>query len=148
MSARRDHRAAATRAGGARANGGAKFIAGGQSLGPMLNLRLAQPELLVDITGIAELTRVEETATRSSLGACVTHADIEDGRVPDVDGRRDARRRARHRLPRGAQPRHDRRQPRATPIRRPTGCSCLAALGAERHRARPAARAQCRSSNS
>lgn len=61
-----------------------KFIAGGQSLGPMLNLRLAQPDVLVDLTGIAELKQVEETANALSVGACVTHADIEDGRVPDV----------------------------------------------------------------
>jgi carbon-monoxide dehydrogenase medium subunit len=61
-----------------------KFIAGGQSLGPMLNLRLAQPDMLVDLTGIAELKQVEETANALSVGACVTHADIEDGRVPDV----------------------------------------------------------------
>jgi aerobic carbon-monoxide dehydrogenase medium subunit len=63
-----------------------KFIAGGQSLGPMLNLRLAQPDMLVDLTGIAELKHVEETADTVSIGACVTHADIEDGRVPDVAG--------------------------------------------------------------
>jgi aerobic carbon-monoxide dehydrogenase medium subunit len=63
-----------------------KFIAGGQSLGPMLNLRLAQPDVLVDLTGIAELTQVEETADSVSIGACVTHADIEDGRVPDLAG--------------------------------------------------------------
>ena len=63
-----------------------KFIAGGQSLGPMLNLRLAQPDVLVDLTGIAELTQVEETADSLSIGACVTHADIEDGRVPDLAG--------------------------------------------------------------
>jgi len=63
-----------------------KFIAGGQSLGPMLNLRLAQPDMLVDLTGIAELKHVEETADALLIGACVTHADIEDGRVPDVTG--------------------------------------------------------------
>jgi carbon-monoxide dehydrogenase medium subunit len=61
-----------------------KVLAGGQSLGPMLNLRLMQPDLLVDITAIPELKRVEETADAVVLGACVTHADIEDGRVPDV----------------------------------------------------------------
>jgi carbon-monoxide dehydrogenase medium subunit len=61
-----------------------KFLAGSQSLGPMLNLRLAQPDLLVDITGIAELKQVEESADALTLGACVTHADIEDGRVPDI----------------------------------------------------------------
>lgn len=61
-----------------------KMLAGGQSLGPMLNLRLMQPDLLVDITAIPELKRVEETADAVIAGACVTHADIEDGRVPDA----------------------------------------------------------------
>ena len=63
-----------------------KVLAGGQSLGPMLNLRLVQPDLLVDITGLAELKRAEKTRDDLVLGACVTHADIEDGRVPDVTG--------------------------------------------------------------
>ena len=63
-----------------------KFIAGGQSLGPMLNLRLVQPDLLVDLTGLAELKRVEVTAEALIVGACVTHADIEDGRVPEIGG--------------------------------------------------------------
>jgi carbon-monoxide dehydrogenase medium subunit len=62
-------------------NGAAKVIAGGQSLGPMLNLRLAQPSLLVDITGIAELTRVDNSADHLTVGACVTTADVEDGRI-------------------------------------------------------------------
>jgi aerobic carbon-monoxide dehydrogenase medium subunit len=61
-----------------------KVLAGGQSLGPMLNLRLARPGLLVDITGIEELRRVEDRPTEIAIGACVTHGDIEDGRVPDV----------------------------------------------------------------
>jgi carbon-monoxide dehydrogenase medium subunit len=63
-----------------------KILAGGQSLGPMLNLRLVQPDLLVDITGIPELKRVEVSDDAIIIGACVTHADIEDGRVPDVTG--------------------------------------------------------------
>lgn len=63
-----------------------KILAGGQSLGPMLNLRLVQPDVLVDVTGIPELKRVEEIADGIIVGACVTHADIEDGRVPDVTG--------------------------------------------------------------
>ena len=61
--------------------GEAKVIAGGQSLGPMLNLRLARPSVLIDITGLAELTRVETDADHITLGACVTTADVEDGRV-------------------------------------------------------------------
>lgn len=62
----------------------AKAVAGSQSLGPMLNLRLAQPELLVDITAIPELRKVEVHGEMIEFGACVTHADIEDGRVPEV----------------------------------------------------------------
>jgi carbon-monoxide dehydrogenase medium subunit len=61
--------------------GNAKAVAGGQSLGPMLNLRLVQPSLLVDITAIPELTRIEEDEDAITVGACVTTSDIEDGRV-------------------------------------------------------------------
>ena len=64
------------------ANPDAKILAGGQTLGPMLNLRLAQPALLVDITRIAELAAVHEDADAITIGATVTHAAIEDGRVP------------------------------------------------------------------
>ena len=67
-----------------RASPDAKIIAGGQTLGPMLNLRLAQPTLLVDISRIPGLVHVDETADALTLGACITHASIEDGRVPDV----------------------------------------------------------------
>lgn len=64
----------------------AKVLAGGQSLGPMLNMRLVQPRLVVDITNIAEFKRAEDAGDDFAIGACVTHADIEDGRVPDVTG--------------------------------------------------------------
>jgi carbon-monoxide dehydrogenase medium subunit len=63
--------------------GTAKVIAGGQSLGPMLNLRLAQPSILVDITGIPELTKIREEIDSIIYGACITHAAIEDREVPD-----------------------------------------------------------------
>lgn len=66
------------------AEGMVKIIAGGQSLGPMLNLRLVAPDTILDITGIAELKRAEMDGDELTLGACVTHADIEDGRVPDI----------------------------------------------------------------
>ena len=65
-------------------NGSAKIIAGGQSLGPMLNLRLIEPELIVDIAGLAELRQAEKRGDDLVLGACITHSDIEDGRIPDV----------------------------------------------------------------
>jgi carbon-monoxide dehydrogenase medium subunit len=61
----------------------AKIIAGSQSLGPMLNLRIAQPELLIDITSVRELTDAASTQDQVDFGACITHADIEDARVPD-----------------------------------------------------------------
>lgn len=63
-----------------------KIIAGGQSIGPMLNLRLVEPDLIVDIAGVPELRQAALDGDRLVLGACVTHADIEDGRVPDVTG--------------------------------------------------------------
>jgi carbon-monoxide dehydrogenase medium subunit len=63
-----------------------KLLAGGQSLGPMLNLRLAQPDLLVDITAVPDLLRIETDGDGLLIGACVTHADIEDGRLPDPTG--------------------------------------------------------------
>ena len=52
-------------------DGAAKVIAGGQSLGPMLNLRLAQPRLLVDITGIpgADAHRDAKPSTSRSAPA-------------------------------------------------------------------------------
>jgi carbon-monoxide dehydrogenase medium subunit len=66
------------------AKGVTKIIAGGQSLGPMLNLRLVQPDLIIDIAGLAELRRAERRGDELVIGACVTHGDIEDGRIPDV----------------------------------------------------------------
>ena len=44
----------------AEADGVTKILAGGQSLGPMLNLRLVRPDRLIDITAITELKRVEQ----------------------------------------------------------------------------------------
>ena len=51
-------------------------LAGGQTLGPMLNLRLAQPSLIVDITRIAELAALDEEPGAVVIGASVTHAAI------------------------------------------------------------------------
>jgi carbon-monoxide dehydrogenase medium subunit len=66
----------------AEAPGEARLVAGAQSLGPMLNLRLAQPRILVDITGIPELIRIENDSDAVTIGACVTTANIEDRRLP------------------------------------------------------------------
>jgi len=64
--------------------GEARVIAGGQSLGPMLNLRLASPEILVDISKLSELTQVQVRGDRFFVGAAVRHADIEDGVVREA----------------------------------------------------------------
>jgi len=66
--------------------GRGRLLAGGQSLGPMLNLRLAMPELVIDIGRLHELQRVETTDSGHAIGAGVCHADIEDGWFPDLAG--------------------------------------------------------------
>lgn len=58
-------------------------VAGGQSLLPMMGLRVAFFERLVDVTRLAELAAVRETRDGVFLGAATTHAAIEDGKVPD-----------------------------------------------------------------
>jgi len=68
------------------ADPGAKPIAGGQSLGPMMNLRLARPRALVDVSRLPELLLKSETARSVTLGACLTHAAIEDGETPEPIG--------------------------------------------------------------
>lgn len=66
---------------------GARPMSGGQSLGPMLNLRVAQPESLVGLTRLDALRGASETATHILIGAGVTHARIEDGETPDLGGK-------------------------------------------------------------
>jgi carbon-monoxide dehydrogenase medium subunit len=61
-------------------------IAGGQSLGPMLNLRLARPEVLVDIRNCVSLRGFVDEGDSIVYGAAVTHAEFEDGQVPDATG--------------------------------------------------------------
>ena len=56
--------------------GGTKLLAGGHTLLPALKLRLASPELLVDIGGIAELKGIEISDTGVRIGALATHAEL------------------------------------------------------------------------
>ncbi len=58
-------------------------LAGGQSLLPLLGLRMAAPRILVDIGRIADLHRAEDLGDRVLVGAATTHAEIEDGTIPD-----------------------------------------------------------------
>ncbi len=59
-------------------NGGedAKVIAGGQSLMPLLRLRLSYPELLVDVGGVAELREVIDEGDSLLIGARTTHYEV------------------------------------------------------------------------
>jgi aerobic carbon-monoxide dehydrogenase medium subunit len=61
-------------------------VAGGQSLLPMMSLRVAMPDLLVNISGLSELKEISESSEAIRLGALVTHADVEDGKTPDAFG--------------------------------------------------------------
>lgn len=66
------------------AGGDARFMAGSQSLGPMLNLRLAEPGTVIDIRQLAALRTHRVEGGRLIIGAAVTHAGIEDGVVTDT----------------------------------------------------------------
>jgi carbon-monoxide dehydrogenase medium subunit len=55
---------------------GTKLLAGGHTLLPALKLRLASPELLIDIGGIAELQGIEISETGVRIGALATHAEL------------------------------------------------------------------------
>lgn len=65
-------------------DGEARVLAGGQSLVPMLNLRLARPSVLIDISGLADLKRIDVSDTTISIGAAVTHAELEFSRHEGV----------------------------------------------------------------
>ncbi len=56
---------------------GAKPLAGGQSLIPAMNFRLAQPAVLVDLGDLDELRYIRETEGGLVMGAMTTHAAVE-----------------------------------------------------------------------
>lgn len=62
----------------------ARPVAGCQSLGPMLNLRLARPGVLVDISQASDLRLVREETDSILYGAALTHAEFEDDNLPDA----------------------------------------------------------------
>ena len=105
-----------------RAGEDAKVLAGGQSLLPLLRLRLAYPTALVDLGGVGELRGVRRDGDELVIGAMTTHHEVmHDPLVAEhcpllaqatSDGRR----------PGGAAPRHLRRRALARrPGRRPAG---------------------------
>jgi aerobic carbon-monoxide dehydrogenase medium subunit len=56
----------------------ARILAGGHSLIPMMKLRLAQPETLIDINGLSELSFIELDGRELRIGALTRHAQLLD----------------------------------------------------------------------
>ena len=56
----------------------ARILAGGHSLIPMMKLRLAQPEVLVDINGLTDLCSINLTGNELRIGALTRHAQLLD----------------------------------------------------------------------
>ena len=57
--------------------GSAKLLAGGHSLVPLMKLRLASPEVLIDLSGVDELKGIESSASGLSIGSMTTYYDLE-----------------------------------------------------------------------
>ena len=53
-----------------------KILAGGQSLIPVMRLRLAAPETVVDLTRVSELRGVRDDGDAIVIGAMTTHSDV------------------------------------------------------------------------
>lgn len=60
----------------AREGGDARVIAGGQSLMPMLNMRLAKPRVLVDIMRLGQLAHINDGSTAVRIGAGIRQATL------------------------------------------------------------------------
>ena len=58
------------------AHPGAKLLAGGHSLIPLLKLRLAAPSALIDIGRITELRGISRNGDSLRIGALTTHAEL------------------------------------------------------------------------
>ena len=68
------------------ANPGAKVLAGGMSLLPMMKLRLLSPELVVDIGRIDGLGDITDNGDSISIGALVRHADVASSDLVQAHG--------------------------------------------------------------
>jgi len=64
-----------------RQGGGARIIAGGHSLLPMMKLRLATPEYLIDINDLTDLSYIREAGGEIRIGALTRHVDLERSEV-------------------------------------------------------------------
>jgi carbon-monoxide dehydrogenase medium subunit len=55
----------------------AKYLAGGHSLLPLMKLRLAAPEVLIDLGGLRDLSYVTDSGSHVAIGALTRHHDVE-----------------------------------------------------------------------
>jgi CO/xanthine dehydrogenase FAD-binding subunit len=62
-------------------NGEGKVLAGGQSLLPLLNFRMARPAVLVDLNGIQGLSYIEDRGDRIAIGALTRHRELEHSQL-------------------------------------------------------------------
>jgi carbon-monoxide dehydrogenase medium subunit len=69
------------------AGGEGKILAGGQSLVPAMNFRLARPAVLVDINGVAELSKITADGDTVTIGSMVRHVDLERNSLDGPLGR-------------------------------------------------------------
>jgi len=58
-----------------------KVLAGGQSLVPLMNFRLARPGRLIDINGVSELSGIRREGGTLVVGAMTRHAEVERSNV-------------------------------------------------------------------
>ncbi len=58
-----------------------KLLAGGQSLMPMMNFRMATPKTIVDISGVSELSLITDTPKAIEIGAMVRFCELQDSGV-------------------------------------------------------------------
>lgn len=59
----------------------AKIIAGGQSLVPMMNMRLARPEIIIDINQISELDYIRRKGNRVEIGTLTRQMKLEESEL-------------------------------------------------------------------
>ena len=64
----------------------AVLLAGGLCLLPMMNFRVARPAVLIDLSAVADLRRMDAANGIIRIGSMITHAQLEDGLVPGVVG--------------------------------------------------------------
>ncbi|MBO0819805.1 MAG: xanthine dehydrogenase family protein subunit M [Nocardiopsaceae bacterium] len=63
----------------------AKYLAGGHSLLPLMKLRFAAPEVLIDIGRIASLSYITDAGTHVAIGALTRHHDVASSALLNAD---------------------------------------------------------------